>query len=323
MRNAALRRQLLAFVLAVAAAAFLPATGSDYLLGIGLTLVMWIALAESWVLFSGYSGYVSLGHVVFYGIGAVSVAVTWGSVPLVAAAALGSVAAAVLAVAIGGPSLRVRGPYFVMLTFGIAEFVKYAVIAVEARVGSGSRMLLGAPDLEVLYWMMLGLAAAGFALAWAVSAGRIGAALRAIREDETAADTIGVNVARYKVIAFGLSAIIPAAVGAIMTARGGYFEAHPAFDPLISLTVICIAVIGGTNSPLGPLFGAILLVGLQELLWTRFPHLYMVVLGVLLIVFVLLVPGGLTGRIRRVRLKRSREPTQPPNSAGQVVRDAA
>jgi branched-chain amino acid transport system permease protein len=321
--GAEMRRGILIFAVVVTAAAFLPALRNDYLLGLGLTLAMWVALAESWTLFSGYSGYVSLGQVVFYGIGAATAAVTWGRVPLAVAALLGSFIAVALAVVVGGPSLRVRGPYFVMLTFGISEFVKYVVIALEAHAGSGSRMLLGAPDLDVLYWSMLGLAAFAFALAWGVGASRIGAALSAIREDETAAETIGIEARRYKIIAFALSAIVPAAVGALMAARGGYFEVQPAFDPLISLTVICIAVIGGSSSPLGPLLGVAVLVGLQELLWSRFPHLYMVILGTILIGFVLLLPEGLLGRLTRRRAPPPPETKAAGAAARPALHDAA
>lgn len=300
----ALRAGPAAVVAAAAVAAALPAFGSDYAMGFGLNLAMWIALAESWALFSGLTGYVSLGHAVFFGLGSFILAIGWQTVPTVVSLALAGVASVLLALAVGTPCLKVRGPYFVMLSFGLAELVKYVIIDIEARLGSGSRIILGAPDLRELYWMMLALALAAFVLTWAVRRSRFGAALRAIREDETAAETIGIHASRYKSIAFGLSAAIPGMVGAVMCMRGGYFEPHPVFDPLLSLTMICIAVVGGSDSAAGPLLGAVLLVGLSEVLWAEFPHLYMVLLGSVLVGFVLVAPEGAVGRIAAIIRRR-------------------
>src|SRR5215475_1570828 len=100
----------------------LPLAAGPYGLGIGLSLLMWIALAESWALFSGLSGYVSLGHAVFYGVGAYVTVLSWQELPLWLSVVLGGLAAALLALCLGWPCLRVRGPYFVILTLGIAEF---------------------------------------------------------------------------------------------------------------------------------------------------------------------------------------------------------
>jgi branched-chain amino acid transport system permease protein len=285
------------FVVTAAIAAALPAFSTDYVLGLGLNLAMWIALAESWVLFSGLTGYVSLGHAVFFGLGSFILALGWKTIPLAVSLVLAGLASMVLALAVGIPCLRVRGPYFVMLTFGLAELVKHVVVDIEARMGSGSRIILHAPDLPAMYWMMVGLAVAAFALTWWARRSRFGAGLRAIRDDETAAETVGIPTTRYKAAAFALSAAIPGVVGAVMCMRGGYFEPHPAFDPLLSLTMICIAVVGGSDSPIGPLLGTALLIGLSELLWAEFPHLYMVLLGSVLVAFVLVAPEGAVGRV--------------------------
>ena len=103
-----------------------------YALGVGLNLLMWIALAESWAMFSGLSGYVSLGHAAFYGVGAYVTVLLWMVVPLWLAIPLSGIVAALLAGCLGWPCLRVRGPYFVILTLGVSEFIKYIVISTEA-----------------------------------------------------------------------------------------------------------------------------------------------------------------------------------------------
>ena len=115
--------------------AVLPFVANDYLVGIGLSVLMWLALTQSWCVLSKLTGYVSLGHVVFYGLGATVVVVTWQKLPLWVSVPLAGVVAAAFAALVGRPVLRVRGPYFVILTFGISELTKYVVLAYETASG--------------------------------------------------------------------------------------------------------------------------------------------------------------------------------------------
>jgi branched-chain amino acid transport system permease protein len=279
-------------VVAVALAALVPFVAGTYATGIGLNLLMWLALTQSWVVLSGMAGYVSLGIVVFVGIGSYTMVLLWQVVPLWLAIPLAGAAAAGFAALVGTPVLRVRGPYFVILTFGLAEFVKYVVINIEATLGKFSRLLMGAPDIADLYLLMLALAVLATGLTVYLGRTRFGSGLRAIRENEEAAETLGVPVARFKMIAFTLSALIPGVVGAILILRTGYFDPVQSFNPVVSFTVVTVAVIGGADDARGPLFGAAFLTLLSELLWANAPQVYMILLGILLIVFVLFVPGG-------------------------------
>jgi branched-chain amino acid transport system permease protein len=290
---------LLALVVLGGAAALVPLWLGDYGIGVALSILMWVALAESWLVNSGMTGYVSLGHAVFYGLGGYFCVLTWQSLPLPLALLGGGLASGALALLVGYPVLRVRGPYFVILTFGLSELVKFIVINVEAALGVFSRLLIGGPSLETLYYVMLALAAAASALAWWVGRSRFGAGLRAIRENETAAETIGVPVGRFKLAAFALSAVIPGMVGAVMVLRSTYFEPMQLFDPVTSFTIVTVAILGGSDDVRGPLLGALFLTGLSELLWARAPQLYMILLGLLLVGFVLAAPDGIVGRLRR------------------------
>ena len=202
-----------------------PWTVSSYFVGVGFDTLRWAALALSWLVLSGMTGYFSFGHVVFFGWGAYMVALTWLILPLWACILVAGAAAGLLALLVGYPCLRVRGPYFVILTFGIAEFVKFIVINIEAGLSMSGRMLLGGPSTTVLYYSMAVLAIAAFVLAFWVRQSRFGAGLRAIRADEDAAETLGVPVTRYKLAAFVLSAIIPGMVGALFVVRGAFFRA--------------------------------------------------------------------------------------------------
>ena len=190
-----------------------PTFASSYEIGVGFDTMRWAALALSWVVLSGMTGYFSFGHVVFFGLGAYIVAVTWLVLPWWGCVLLAGVGAGILALMIGYPCLRVRGPYFVILTFGVAELVKFIVINIEAGLSMSGRMLLGGPSTTTLYYSMGVLAIAAFILAFWVRQSRFGAGLRAIREDEDAAETLGIPVTRYKMGAYVLSAIVPGMVG--------------------------------------------------------------------------------------------------------------
>jgi branched-chain amino acid transport system permease protein len=261
---------------------------------------MWIALAESWAMFSGLSGYVSLGHAVFYGVGAYVIVLLWQVVPLWLAIPLGGAVAGLLALVLGWPCLRVRGPYFVILTLGVSEFVKYLVISSEAALGRNGRLLIGTPSLTVLFEAMLALAVVSAVMLQLVRSSRLGTGLLAIRADEVAAEAVGVNAAALKLVSFTLSAFIPGMVGGLMILRSTYFEPLQAFSPTTSFTIVTIAILGGSDEVPGPIAGALFLVLLSELLWARAPEIYMIILGVLLILFVLFVPEGLLGRARRL-----------------------
>lgn len=282
-------------VAAAALLAVLPFVANPYLVGTGLTLLMWVALTQSWCVLSRLTGYVSLGHVVFYGLGSYLVVVTWQVVPLPLAILGAGLVAALFALVVGLPVLRVTGPYFVILTFGLAELVKYSIMAIESASGIASRILFGTPELTWVYFAMFALAVASTLLLSWVSRSRFGHGLRSLRENELAAETLGVPVVRYKLLAFVLSAAIPGMVGAVMALRSTYFVVGQVFDPMISITVIAMAILGGGDNAKGPLLGVLFLTALSELLWAQAPLLYMIILGLVLVVFVLLVPEGLMG----------------------------
>jgi branched-chain amino acid transport system permease protein len=277
---------------------------------------------QSWCLLSKLTGYVSLGHVVFYGLGAYLVVVTWQSWPLPLAIAAAGALAALFAALIGLPVLRVRGPYFVILTFGIAELVKYSILAAEAASGTASRILFGAPDLIVIYFAMFALAAAATLLLVVVGRSRFGHGLRSLRENEEAAETLGVPVVRYKLLAFVLSAAIPGMVGAVMALRSTYFVVGQVFDPMISVTVIAMALLGGGDDTRGPILGTLFLFIVSEVLWIRAPLAYMLILGAVLAGFVLVAPGRHLGLARQSpRPRRERRMNDADSAPLLEVRD--
>jgi branched-chain amino acid transport system permease protein len=268
---------------------------------VALTLAMWIALVQSWSLFSGLTGYISLGHAVACGLGAYVMATQFNEWPVWVLVPAGGVLAGAVALIVAVPVLRVRGPYFVILTFGLAELVKFLLLWLETALGASSRLLFGAPGIEVLLAWMVALAAAATLLRHTVGRSRFGQGLLAIREDEVAAETLGVPVRRYKVMAFALSTVIPGMVGAVMALRSTYFEVLQVFSPTISFTIVTMAIIGGSGDARGPVLGALFLVGLAEVLRGAAPQLYLIIMGLSLVAFVLFAPNGVLGLLHRRR----------------------
>ncbi len=225
-----------------------------------------------------------------------------GAVPLYIAIGSSAIGAVSVALLMGYPVLRVRGPYFVILTFGLAELVKHIVLQIEVYLGQFSRLIFNAPSVLELLYLMLALATVSTILASYLRSSKFGRGLISIRENEEAAEAVGVPVRSLKMVAFVMSAAIPGIVGSLATLRTGYFEASQAFDPLISFSIVAMAVVGGSDRPRGPIIGSIAFVLLSELLWSRFPQVYMIVLGMLLISFMLFLPYGLSGIFERRKL---------------------
>ena len=291
---------IIAIPAAASALYFLGLWAGPYWQIVALNLAMWIALTQSWSLFSGLTGYISLGHAVAYGLGAYVMASLFREWPIWLIIPTGGVVAGLFALIVALPVLRVRGPYFVILTFGLAELVKFVLLAVDTALGQSSRLLFGAPNTQTLLLWMLALAAAATLLRHHIGLSRFGRGLIAIREDETAAETIGVPITRYKVAAFALSTVIPGMVGAVMALRSTYFEVLQVFSPTISFTIVTMVIIGGSGDARGPVMGALFLVALAEILRGLSPQLYLIFLGLSLVLFVIFSPNGLTGLLERM-----------------------
>ncbi len=285
-----------------------PLAINDYHQSFLLQIFMVIALAQAWNLISGMTGYVSFGHAAFFGVGAYAGALflTWGF-PWWLAVIKGAGIAALLAVPLGFLTLRLRGPYFAIAMLGLNE-VGRIVATLWVNVTRGGTGLTLSPELlpslDVKYFTMFGLAlGATLLVAW-IHRSRFGLELRAIREDEEAAEMVGVNTTRNKVIAFVLSAVIPGAVGAVYVMYTSYINPASAFDNARNIEMIVVVLFGGSGTVWGPVIGAGTVMVLRELLWAQFPAAHLAALGVLLLVVVLYLPGGLISILRARQQKR-------------------
>ena len=266
-----------------------------------LQLFMWIALAQSWNLISGLTGYVSFGHVAFFGMGSYATAilvvkgVAW---PLAAIA--GGVMAVVLAFVIGWPCLRLKGPYFAIAMLGLNEVLRVMASYFEGLTGGGLGLSLPTLDASVRIYYAMGLVAVAVtALTYLIVTSRFGLRLMTIREDEVAAEAMGINTFRYKIYAFLLSAAAPGIVGGLAARDMGYIEPISVFPLVTTITMIVMVLFGGKGTIWGPVLGAVILFTFQELVWAHFPHAHQVLLGAIIVTVVLVMPRGILGVLQQ------------------------
>jgi branched-chain amino acid transport system permease protein len=320
-------------VLAVFPLVFTNATVTNFAV---LTLIF-VAAASAWNLFSGYCGYLSLGHAAFFGTGAYTVGIVardwhltgdavFGLLPLAGAVA------ALAAVPLGLIALRVQRHTFVVITIGYFFIAQLAATNL-AITGGSSGLLAPVPNWSVatfnnpFYYVALVLAVVTVALSWLIRRSRFGLQLRAIRDDEGRAAGLGVRVTWAKLAAFVLSALITGAAGGLWF----YFitQAYPqfAFDPLFDLAIVLMAFLGGLGTVGGPVLGALVLEPAQLYLTLQFTNGYLseVLLGVLFLVVLRFLPRGVlpavdefaAGRAaRRARASRDAPRQEPVRTTG-------
>lgn len=296
---------IIAFFAAVAALAALPAFDSPFVQSLALTCLMYAGLAVSWSMFSGPTRYLSLATSAFFGLGAYCTAWGLAKLPWPVIVALGGFAAVAFAFLIGLVTLRLRGAYFAVITYGLGELVKHSITHVEKTyAGTVGRVLTATPSSEVVYWTVLCIAALAVATYVLFGRSRHGHALRGIGMDEERAATLGVNPMRAKLLGFCLSAWFAGALGAAMAVRWTYIDPHTVFNPFIVFQTVLISMVGGPLTVAGPLVGALGFSLLSEYLRLSLPYLYLIILGVLLIVSVLYLPDGIAGYDWKRRWRR-------------------
>jgi branched-chain amino acid transport system permease protein len=285
-----------------------PVVASGYGIRFMLQLYMWVTLAQSWNLISGLTGYVSFGHVAFFGVGAYTtgILVARAGWHWVAASLAGGMAAIVLALVIGYPCLRLKGPYFAIAMLGLNEVMRVVVSYFEGLTGGGLGLSLPTLHASVAIYYAMGLAAVAVtAVVYWIVTSRFGLRLMTIRDDEVAAEAAGIDTARYKLYAFLLSAFWPGVVGGLFARDQGYIDPLGVFPLAYTITMIVMALFGGKGTVWGPVLGAVSLFVFQELVWARFLYLHQFLFGAIIALVVLYMPRGILGMLQqRYRLSR-------------------
>ena len=233
-------------------AALVPLVADGYALQLSISIVMYTALATSWLLFSGPTNYIALSTAAFFGIGMYTVAGGIDIIPYPLLIVLAAIAGAALAAVVGLATLRVSGVYFVIFSLGLAELVRQIMTWLQHVLGtmSGIYVLLDRSE-NVYYWELLLLAAAVYLVGWWIGRSRLGFALRIIGNDEVVAVHCGINTARAKVVLFVISSTFAAIAGAVVAPRWSYVEPGVAFSPFLSFQVVIMALLGGTHRLVG------------------------------------------------------------------------
>ncbi|HSM43804.1 MAG TPA: branched-chain amino acid ABC transporter permease [Acidimicrobiia bacterium] len=257
-----------------------------------ITVLMYAILTLSWTMFSGPTGYISLATAGLFGVGVYLSAILRGHLPIEVVVLIGGLAAFLVALGIGLLTLKLKGVYFILFTFGVAALIRSSVQWFETRIsGTVGRHVAGATN-ETVYLLLLILFAVTLIAAFLLKHSSPGLALQGIGQNQVAAEHIGVDVTRVKVLTFASSSVLIGMTGAVMATRFRYIDPNVAFNPLLSFLPVVMAILGGISKLYGPLLGSLILVALQEWLITEYPYVYLLIFGATLVVVVLWLPGG-------------------------------
>jgi branched-chain amino acid transport system permease protein len=307
----------------VAVAALVAATGlvlpqvvpNPFFFFAGYVVLQYVVLATGWNILGGYAGYTNFGASAFYGAGAYTAAFLFKAyeapmiVQLLGAAAIG----VALGVATGYLTLRIQGVYFAIATVALVVVLETVVFNIDYLGGASGLPVLAPPppawfkgQPQYVFAVMLALAAVAVVIARWIEVSWVGRSLRAIRASEPAAECSGVPTLRLKLLACAVSGGIMSMSGAPYPTYASYVDPASAFGLIIGLNALAMPLIGGTESWLGPVIGAILLAGLQQYTTVTISSEYNILaVGVVLIAFVALAPDGLLG-LRSLRSKAAR-----------------
>jgi branched-chain amino acid transport system permease protein len=300
-------------------------TTNQFLLHLGITVLMWTVLGTAWNLLGGYAGQVSFGHATFFGVGAYTTMILYlklGVAPWYGMV-LGGVLGAMVSLPIGLICFRLRGPYFSLSTLAVAEIVRLIALNWEEltdgpvgllittlpQVSFGSRLVNWESKVP-FYYLVAILAVGAMLVTYRFSRSRLGAYLLAIREDEDTAESIGIDTVRAKVITLALSAFLAGVAGGFYGTYFRYVDPDAVFPIALSVEMVFIAVVGGLATVAGPIIGAIFLVTVSELFRERFLVGHLIFYGLCMMLAIRYLPEGIWGGIRRavtahVAIKRS------------------
>ncbi len=309
-------RRLAPWVAGVVALAALPAiVPNSFYLHVAIMILMWTLLGSAWNLLGGFAGQVSFGHAALFGIGAYVTMILflkaglapWWGIPL------GGLAAALVSLPIGLVCFRLRGPYFSLATLAVAEIVKLVALNWETVTnGSVGFLITTFPPVRFFglavdwesklpFYALAALLALGglAATAW-LQTSRLGAYLIAIRENEEAAEAVGIDTVRAKVLTFALSAFLAGLGGGFYAAYFRYVDPDAVLNINLSMEMVFIAMVGGLGTVAGPLVGAVFLTTVGESVRERFQVGHLIFYGLFMMLAIRYMPEGIWGRARRL-----------------------
>ena len=296
------RMHYVIFAVWVLALVTTPLWASNYILRLATMIAMFTALTLSWNFIGGFAGYPSFSTAAFFGLGCYAGALSQRSgVPMVLAWGIATVVVGAFAGALGAIILRLRGHYFAIGSIGVVEVVRLIVSSWGSLTGGGDGLnlplLTGGPDAvaRIFLLVMTVIMVAVFVLTVVVDRSRLGFGLRCIQQNEDAANMVGVDTTRYKVVAFILSALFCGTVGAAYASWAGYIDPNDSFSIIMTIKVPVMCLLGGPGTVLGPVVGTAAFTLLEEVFWANFLDYNRAILGGVIVGLIFFLPGGLLG----------------------------
>lgn len=291
-------------ILIVLALAVVPLVVSDtFVLRIVTEAIMWIGLAIAFDVLAGYTGYLNFGHGAFFGVGAYTTAIMMVQAhwPFLPALVAGAAVTALGALAAGFPTLRLRGAYFAIATWALSLAIQQLALMMTITGGPDGMRLPPYLNPHFFFYVMLSVVAATFFLFWfLLERAPFGLKLKAIREDEQGAKSLGLNPTRLKIQAFVLSAVPTGVLGGIYAYWITFIDPASTLSDLVSDQALVMVVFGGMGTLIGPVIGAILIFTFKTIFWaylSDFQLLYLIILGAAIALSVVFLPNGLWGTL--------------------------
>jgi branched-chain amino acid transport system permease protein len=253
----------------------------------------------------------------FFGVGIYASALllpnTGAVLPLLVVVLIGGIASGLVALGVGALTLRLRGIYFAIFTFGLVILILEVLNWWEHTMSHIRGRFVMIVGNDTIFYIMLAIFVLLMITAYLIQRSKFGLALQSIGANEEAAAHRGINVTMVKILTFALSAFFAGAAGAIWATKLTYVDPYVAFSVLFSFLPILMAIFGGMGQIYGPVIGAAIFAYLQETLQTKFPYIYMLVFGIVLILAILYLPNGLVGLIPRLIRRRRKGGTTEQN----------
>jgi len=280
-----------------------------FFLHLSIMVLLYALLGVSWNLLGGYAGQISFGHAAFFGTGAYTstlLLLRFGISPWLGML-VGAVLALLLSLPLGWLTFRLRGPYFALATLAFAEIVRVIVYNWDTLTGGGDglNILTDLGGVVRFYYIILALTVAALLVMRACVRSRWGYFLNAIREDEDAAEALGVPATRMKVIVLAISAFFVALAGSFFAAYQLYINPDLVYESQISIQMIVVTIVGGIGTLEGPVVGALIIVPLSEYFRSVSPVANPLIYGLFIVVFMLFLPEGIVSGVRRLLTRRT------------------
>jgi len=299
-----MRKLALALLAAVLLVVYPLLVSNRFFLHLSIMVLLYALLGMSWNLLGGYTGQISFGHAAFFGTGAYTstlLLLRFGISPWLGML-VGAILSLLLSLPLGWLTFRLRGPYFALSTLAFAEIVRVIVYNWDTLTGGGDglNILTDLGGVVRFYYIILALTVAALLVMRIYVRSRWGYFLNAIREDEDAAEALGVPATRMKVIALAVSAFFVALGGSFFASYQLYINPDLVYESQISIQMIVVTIVGGIGTLEGPAVGALIIVPLSEYFRSLSPVANPLIYGLFIVVFMLFLPEGIVSRVRNL-----------------------